>query len=240
VISGVTKDASSGKYVPSSLTEWNAFIAATGLTLSAPTSTWPFQEPSGSPVDVISAINLTAGGTVTYSNPVPGWTRKSCDVAAGGTNQFTSTSASLPDVLTTSMTVLMYWRAPTATPASQQTALFLGPLAKGGATSVTNTPQHNWNIGANASLGASPIGRVMPVVARIDVTNSIGRCYTDQDKLAPLWDPPTTGKRIGFGTNPSADGGYLYAAMWSGAAAEISDANVKRLLQALGWTVPWS
>jgi hypothetical protein len=30
---------------------------------------------------------------------------------------------------------------------------------------------------------------------------------------------------------------YLYGAFWSGAKAELADADVKRLLQGLGWTV---
>jgi hypothetical protein len=56
---------------------------------------------------------------------------------------------------------------------------------------------------------------------------------TDQEKLVPVFDPAVTGKRLDCGgfDNPPANVRFLYAAMFTGAAAEISDASVKAILQ---------
>jgi hypothetical protein len=38
----------------------------------------------------------------------------------------------------------------------------------------------------------------------------------------------------------STPAAYVYASMFTGAAAQLSKAQVKTLLQTLGWTVGWS
>jgi hypothetical protein len=42
---------------------------------------------------------------------------------------------------------------------------------------------------------------------------------------------------FGLSTHTTADSRFLYAAVWTGSAAEKSDAQIKALLQALGWTL---
>jgi len=45
---------------------------------------------------------------------------------------------------------------------------------------------------------------------------------------------------VGAASGSSAGCGYLYAARWDFADAERTDADVKALMQALGFTVTWS
>lgn len=238
-LSGVTQDAASKKYFPASTAEWNSFISQTGMPYSAPTSIYNFQDLSGNPVDVGSDnITLTAAGTVSYQNSVAGYTRKSCDTADGGANLFGSTSATLPDISVTSMAVLLVWRAPTSAPAASRTLLYLGDTVKGAAFKVDNTPVLTFNIGGNAANGGSPINTVKILLAKVDVTNTLARGYTDTDKLAPAWDAPNSGKRLNFGISPSPNSGNLWACVWKGAQAEkFTDGVTKSTLQLLNWSV---
>jgi hypothetical protein len=66
---------------------------------------------------------------------------------------------------------------------------------------------------------------------------------TDQDKLLPTFGGTMAGTLLGFGGvaggNQCSNMGLVYACRFSGAAAELTAAQIKTLLQTLGWTIGW-
>jgi hypothetical protein len=99
-------------------------------------------------------------------------------------------------------------------------------------------------LGVVANDGVSPVvNAVHPVVIRYDRTNSNTTLYTDLEKKVGTFSAAATAGLLTFlggQTTTAGDVGYLYAAQWRDGSAEMSDATVKSLLQALGWTIPWS
>lgn len=229
-----TSDATSGKYVPISAAEYTA------LGLSTPASIWLMQEAIGDLADSVGSITLTANNSPAYQQSVSGWTRKAVKLTDGTANQnFGSSAAGLPDISTTSALLLLY--AEVSTIGSTRGVALLGTTTA--ELRALTTPSYRMVSGGNLSTGVSnPTGAVRPIVIKVDRTNSACVAYTDQEKLAPTFDAAMTGKQlvVGYtgGTPPTV--AYLYGALFTGAAAEKSDAQVKAMLQTLGWTIPWS
>ncbi len=239
-MAGVTRDATSNVYMPATLGEWATARSAAGLSVGAVTSIWRLQDTSAGAVDVTGTNNLTAYGTVSYQNAVTGWSAKAIGMADGAAGaEIASTAASLPDLTTTSALVLTYIALPSA-PAASRTIMGLGAVSY--QTRVSTTPAFTFYAGANSAAGASNLSTsVRPHVLRHNITASTAMYCTDQEKVAPAL-VAATGKRIDLGgfdlAAPTVR--YVYAAMFTGTAAELSDANVKSLLQVLGWVIPWS
>jgi hypothetical protein len=235
-------DAESGWNLPSSATEWDAFIAAKGLSMVAPSGLFLCQETSGDLADSIGSLVLAASGTsLAYQQTISGWSRKGAGVSVdGASGTFVSTDASLPAINTTSMTTLAIVNFGTG-PAAVRTIIQQGTTRA--SVDMTNVPALRAQSGANSALGsANPTGATHLVVIKHDRTNSVATVYTDQEKLSPAFGTTTTGKRLSFGagTNTAAIAYCLYLATWFGADAEISDANMKALAQAIGASIPWS
>ncbi len=76
---------------------------------------------------------------------------------------------------------------------------------------------------------------------KYDRANSVVVGYSELEKHSGTYSAALLDGTKGFGGVSTMDSVYVYAAMWSGAAAEaMTDANVKALLVALGHTIPWS
>lgn len=229
-------DAASGKAVPATSAEWSAFIAANALSVPVPDCLWLLQEASGNPVDSIGGVTLTAAGTVTYQQAEAGWSRKGVGLTTGVNSQFGSVSGSLPTGGTGSQTILMLANAHTA-PAGNR-SLYEGQT--GSAIRITSVPRAVCVSGGNTATGTgSPIGAVRPYVYRENVTAATSTLMTDQEKLTPTHGT-ISGRNLRIGSSSSAQAArVLYAVGWLNANAEISDANMKALLQAMGYTIPW-
>jgi hypothetical protein len=239
----VSRDATSGIYVPATAAEWSSFLAAKGLSsISVPTGLYLCQEESGDLAPAIGAVPLIASGTsLAYQQAITGWSRKGAGVSVdGASGTFSSTDASLPSINTTSMTTLAIVSMPSP-PAAARTILQEGTTPA--RVDLVNTPHIRAYSATNSVIGTTdPTGAVRPVAIKHDRTNLVTTVYTDQEKLTPTFGTTTTGKRLSFGagTNTAAVAYCLYLAYWSGASAEISDANMKALEQAMGFTIPWS
>ncbi len=97
--------------------------------------------------------------------------------------------------------------------------------------------------GVTATGASDPTGAVRPLMSKIDRTNSIAIIYSDQEKKAGTYSSGVNDGAKGFGSlsNFSFLGNFVIGAMWSGAGAEsCTDANVKALFVALGYSIPWS
>lgn len=231
-----TVDAASGKATPSSSTEWTAFIAANALSVAVPDSLWLLQEASGNPSDSIGAFPLTAAGAVTYRQALSGWTRVGVGLTDGVNSQFGTTSASLPTGGTASQTVLIIGNIPAAPAANRN--IYEGQT--GSTIRINSTPRVVAISGANVATGTvSPAGTTRPYVYRENFTAATSTVMTDQEKLVPVHGT-ISGRNLRIGSSATSVAGVVgYACAWYNANAEISDANMKSLLQAMGFAIPW-
>jgi uncharacterized repeat protein (TIGR01451 family) len=240
----VSKDALAGIYTPASSAEWSRFIARKGLSVSAPDAIWLLQEDgTAGHTDAADAsgngFTLTAAGTLAYQQTVSGWSRKAITFTDGSIGQLKSTSASLPDISTTSQTMLAI-ASILSTPAAIRNVLTQGTTRA--ALSVTTTPRMRVSIGPNTADGTlDPTGAVKPFVLRTNVTAGAVTGFTDAGKVSPTYTPGT-GQLACIGRNNSNSPAMaaLYAVEWHASKAEISDANLKALLQAMGFVITWS
>ncbi len=230
-------DATSGKYVPSTAGQFTA------LGITAPNHLWLCQEASGNLSDTIGAVTLTANGTPLYQQTVTGWTRKGVGFNEAANQRFGAAAALGPNVGTTSVLWLGYARV-ASTPTGNRT--ILGPNISGTNAcklEVTTAPYPRANINGGVSLGSTSVSTsVQPFAILLDRTNSRAAVYTSQEKVAGTYSALVADgmKGLGAAGGSSWTGQCVWMAAWAGASAEISDAQVKTLLQTLGWTIPWS
>jgi hypothetical protein len=236
-----TSDATSGKGIPQSSTEWtNAGFSG----IVAPTSLYLYQEASGNFADSIGAFTLTASNISTYAQAVTGWSTKGWNVADDGVQRNAqSTSTSLPDLSTTSMTSLHY-SIINATPTANRDFVQYGTAATS-RLRITLTPRFSGVSGGNSATGTvSPTGAVRPFICKHDKTNSIARAISDQENLQPTFSTPASTKKflVGGSTNGNnpPNSNHLYCARWDGTNSEISDANLANMQSLLGWTRSWA
>lgn len=233
-----TIDATSNIAVPANSTEWSSFISGNGLSVATPTSLYLCQEASGSLADSIGAFTLTAVGVITYAQTQTGWTRKKWTVADGGNNHFQTTSASLPDCSTTSFAVLMFANV-TSNPGGTRALMeYTGGIR----ANMTSTPHITETSATTATGTANPVPGVRPYFLIFNRTAGTQMWGNDQEVLTVNIGAAITGKQFNLGgqNSLSAPCGYLYAVRWDASNGEITKANMKALLGAMGWTIPWT
>lgn len=239
---GVTKDATSGIFVPASLSEWSQTLQVAGIGSGAPSLGWGCQDAAGPLAEFLGGgtVTLAATGAVTFQQTVTGWSRKAVGLQDAATEKFSSTAAALPDISTTSALLLVYMDV-LATPAAVRVLSALGTTnAKMDVTTVPQ-PRTDSNVNTATGTGGFPTSPI-PLVLKVDRTNTVVRGYTLADKMAPTFDATMTGKSLTLGglAANAASSQYLYAVLFTGAAAELTDAQIKTLLQTLGWTITWT
>jgi hypothetical protein len=241
-LASVAQDATSGIYCPANAAQWSALLGVAGIASGAPASAWLCQEASGNLADSIGAAPLAAVGlSHLYQQTVTGWSRK-----AMGLNNLNHRfeRAGFANTATTSVLLLAYVQN-LSTPAASSgiagmgtSTTQYGAVLIAGSTTVRARSTNLQDSAANA-FGTNT---VRPVAMLVDVTGSRTRFYTDAFKLSPAY-AACAGQLLTLGApggGTAISGRYLYAAAFTGAAAELSDAQVKTLLQTLGWTIPWS
>ncbi len=226
--------------VPSSATQWNDAIAAAGYP-GAPTSAWLFQS-AGAPADVVGANNLTAFSTPVFQQAfVAGWSGLCVEFNSAADALY---NLSVVNTGTTSALLLAYV-AITADPGTPQFALNLGngtsqadrriaTITAAGlwsATGYTGSPQ------ASASGVADPGTNAMLLAVQVDRANGAFRVITDQEVIAPVYTAPSSGTDayISFGDGASVMK-VRYGALFTGAAAQASIAQIRSLYTVLGRT----
>lgn len=242
----VDRDATSGKRYPSSLTQWqdfNAYNVAIGTANFpnvVPASLWLMQEASGNLADSIGSVTMTqTGAGHQYQQAVTGHTRKAVATVDGTVGQkwLNNTTATNPNTHDT--LVLMVLGTPVASPVAQRDI-----MAKAAADDlrINTNGKLRAVFGAAADLVNDCRNRVMPVMVKVDNTNTASQIYTDQEKFTGTYAAPASAALLAFGaqTANAATMLYTYAAEFDDANARVSDAGAKSLLQALGWTIPWT
>ncbi len=238
-LAGVTRDATSGIFAPANAIEWAAIDAAAGIPGVA-NSAWSCQEASGNLVDAINGINLVQTGVGhLYQVPVLGWTRRAVTLVDGTAGQKFLNITTAPNPGTQDVLLLAYVALPAVAPLVVRDVCGHAAAAD---CRLNTTSRLRAIFGASADLTQNPIGRVMPIVVKVDNTGTTSAIYTDQEKFIGTYTTPANGSMVYLGgqTVAASGSGYLYASERVGAGARLSDAQVKTLLQTLGWTIPWS
>jgi hypothetical protein len=242
----VSRDATSGIYTPASAAEWTKVLTAAAIASGGPGSTWLCQEASGNLADSIGSVTLTANGAVTYRGGVGGWTRLAAGIPAATAARFQAAAGIGPNPASTSVLWLGYILA--AVTANNRGIMTIGGAAAGtnceAFTLITTHFPRLTCVAVTADGASDPTAAVRPWIIRYDRTNSRVNLYTNQEKVTGTYNAGVTDGNKGFGATANAavacTASLLYGACFSGAAAELTDAQIKKLLQTLGWTIPWS
>lgn len=229
-------DESSDIAVPADSTEWDAFVAANSLAMGTPEHLWLFQEASGNLAASIGGKTLTVSGTPLYQQTETGWTRKGIRASGAAANQFANNATMT--AAATSVMVLVFARITQPTTTHQR--VYYGGASSNAFEGASGSPNMRYRTGASATTGASShVGQVRPFVILHDETNNRMALFSDIEKVSPAFAARSgTTIQFQFGTTDTAAlTSVLYACAWSGAAAERSDAEIKAMLTAMGWSV---
>jgi hypothetical protein len=229
----ITKDATSGILTPANRAEWDQVMVYAGISSGGPSFVYQMQEASGNLLDSIGGATLTVAGAPSYRQAVAGWSRLAFTFADGGATIASRSTAPIMDTGTTSQLILLYGFAASAT-VNRSVAILGNPTQQiYGVTTTTFRAVSSTTATGAAALSSA----VRPMVLLSDVT--AGRCvgYNESDKMVPTY---RAGAGINLAFNSNYTGGNLYAACFQQGAAELTDAQIKRLLQTLGWTITWT
>lgn len=238
---GVARDSASGIYCPASTAQWTTVMAAAGIGSGNPTSIWLCNEASGDMIDQgVGALNLTASGTgLAYTQAQGGWTRPFITTTEAGSGQFLNTAS--VDILTNSALLLSYVNPSSS--AALRSILALGVAATrlaGERNLTTGTPK--FVCGAQSASGAvDATGQVRPWIVQINRTASSDAFYNNAEVVNTAFGTTAAGASITYGRlqNNCATAAYGYGAYFIGGAAELTLAQIRTLLQTLGWPVAW-
>ncbi len=224
---GVSRDATSGWYVPASATEWTALLAGTGI--ANPGSLWGFQEASGNFADSISGVTLTATGFY-YQQPVAGWSRKSIlQLDTGGDFASNQTHAALPNLGTASQ-MTMTLQAIANTPSGLRGTTLFGSGGSYVTAEYDAASHYVLNDLTNTATGTVNHGTsVVPEVVRYNKTAGTSKIFVDAESFSPTFAALASGSKgvwFGIGLHPAPTINRLYAVAWYGASAELTDAQV--------------
>lgn len=245
VVKLVAKDATSGIRSPASLTQWqdfNAYHVAIGTTNYpnvTPSALYLCQEASGNLADSIGSATLTLAGTGhLFQQAVSGWSRLAIQCVNGTAGQKWITTTTAPNPSTTSTNWLSIISFPAASPAAarclmaSQAGLDMR-FSTGGKVTIINSASTNGT--------SDPRGAVHVVEMKHDITNSAFVGYTDQEKIVGTYGATASNTTFAIGGQQTTASGsaYLYVAIFSGAAAELTDAQHKARQTAMGFAPPW-
>lgn len=246
VVKLVARDATSGIRVPASLTQWqdfNAYHVAIGTANFpnvTPTCLWLCQEASGNLTDTIGGVTLTQSGAGhLYQQIVVGWSRKAVQTIDGTAAQKWINSTTAPNPNTTSTNWFAIVSFPAVAPIAARDVLACTGtldcrLSTGGKVAIINSGTTNGT--------ANPLAGVHLVEVKHDNTASAFVGYTDQEKIVGGFAAVASAPQFMLGgqTTTASGSAYLYVAEFSGAAAELTDAQHKARQLALGWAPLWS
>lgn len=246
-IPGVTRDASNLNYYPASASEWTSLLSFASLSTGNPTSAWTMQEASGNLLDSVSTVHLTPQvvGHL-YQQAVTGATRKCVKGLAGTVNQRWDNTTNAPNANLTSVSILLFCDIPATPPPDISGVVRIVMVDADGTVRWNTVGQLRLLSGGTAgTLVNSVAGRQTWIYFQHDRTAGTVKVFTDQEKFGGTYSLPASGINLCIGGSGGAAGpisgiGYAYGAQFTGTAAELSDAQVKTLLQTLGATIPWT
>lgn len=242
--SAVITDATSGKGVPLTQAQWNTVFSNSGMANKTVAHSWDFQDASGNITRTIGD-DLVAAGTLDYQQNLTGWTRKGVTFTNNTADAAAHAAAVGADPSANSVLWFAYIDIATAAVVARQV------LTAGGAAAASEAAiRHDASrflqikiLGATAQGAADlDLAALRPFVLLHDRSGSRAIAYTEAEKVVGTYNAGVTDGVKGFGAASATSAGMTVslAAVFSGSDAEWTDAQVKAVLQALGWTVAWS
>lgn len=236
-VPGVTQDPANLNYYPASDAEWSALMTFAGLATGNPGNIWTLQG-AGNASDTGTPGGCTL--TNTFGSPqsaVTGATRLGYKHTDGGVDKklIGTTGAPNPRLVST---ILLAFIDFGATPALTRDLM---GVQTGAIINFADSGKLSIVAGATATTVSTYNGTQHWVAMRTNITASTITLFTGLEVLVGTFVLPNNGSAIWFGghTGLSSAACYAYGAEFNGAAAELSNAQVKTLLQALGETVLW-
>ncbi len=236
---GVAQDATALKYVPASSAQWATVMTAAGIA-TGPSHLWLLQDAAGPLADSIGSATLVAYNTLALQQAAAGWTRLGIKPIAGidcaygdvGGNFSTASGLLLQYITVGNNAADAKILSVIGATERESAALYLGPKLLAFS-------------GADSQLGAVDYSGIAPIVTKYDVTADAVTVYSHMEKISPATftvQNPTNEDLVLIGGDSAGNASNsvtVMAALWKGAPAEMTDANVRSLLQTLGWTVAW-
>ncbi len=235
----VVLDETAGIYVPADATEWDTVLAAAGISSGGPSHLWLLQEAASPWSDTIGGVSMAQGGSgVAGNQTATGWTRKGVKASVADSyiigdvgGNYNTTSGLLLQCFTLADPAANKFIAGLGTTIAEGAGLAPGPLLR----AVSN---------ASAANGAVAHSGITAIVTRYNRTaGSLTVMSPLETVAAPVFQAQGVADDLCF---MLGDGGaaatlsvMVYAALFEGAAAELSDASVRSLLETLGWEVTW-
>lgn len=240
-LAGVSRDAASGIYRPSTLAQWQTVFNVSNVAVTlvqANTWVWLCDEASGNLVDKINGLALAPNATPAYQQTVSGWTATAVKMTDGTANQrFSSTDTSLPDIGTENGSLLAIVKFDSVGGVRGVGAL---GTTRAGMRHTGASPRMVCNVTTTSGAQAVGTSVARPWWIQHDETGSTQELVTDQEKVAGVFDGGVTGKSIQVGGTDAtpATANYLYLALFKG--VPLTAAQRKAILQTLGYpSIPW-
>jgi hypothetical protein len=234
-LAGVTQDATSLKYWPSSGAEWTT--AATAYGSAAPSKSWNCQDVAGALAAAVGAVTLASEGSrQAYNQSIAGWSRKGLQSAGDG---WFSTDASFPNIATESQLILTYAKQ-VISGGFAIDMLWGGNFSARGIVTASAFLQARNDTTTGLAGTANVTGAVRPFWLQINRTSGVITFGNDQEYVTVAIGAVTGEGLYAVGGVAGDETSFLGIAEWEGAAAEKSPAQIKTMLQTLNWTIPWS
>lgn len=240
-------DATSNIAWPRGSSEYTSFLTTNSSTLnmwSIPDHQHDCQESGGNLSPLIGGLTLTANAGPAYNQALAGWSLLGVRGDGVTANQRFQNIAAF-DPSTTSF-IMMGLVALGTQDSTVRTVFGVGALSDTTVGAYLNTTKRlRYRESGNVvdTSGANEYSSVaVPVVLLVDHTNTRARVFTPYEKLSPTYGLPsaTSSYFIGgtSGTWAASTIGGLVG--WTGTKAQRTDADVKALFEAMGYTIGWS
>lgn len=231
----VTRDATSGKWLPASSAEFTSWLSGRGV--AAPTVLYNMQDAAAPVVDGMGVQNLTnAVAPSSFQVTESGWSRKAITQNGAGGGSLNSTAGPFGDPYSASH-LLFAIIQPNAGAATQDIMGFGGASAYRGLqiTTAGNLAIIDLQTSTTTTGTASYGSTFHPAFLQYDRTNGLLRVVTDLETInAPYHASSTTNLLFTFGAAAvqSASFGVMWACGWRGSAAELSSSQIAAILDA--------
>lgn len=237
----VTKDATSGKRFPADATQWQNLIDCTGITVAVPSRLWLCQDASGDLAAAIGANALTAGTSPLYEQAVTGLTRLGVAGDDNTADQFGLAAGVGTSPATGSQSWLCVGLMP-ATPAGDRTFFGLNLASTTAQFKIRHAATTGYprvQVVATDTDGGVSISSTLDVHAiTMDRTASYQAYYNSSEKVVPTYSALVLDGAKGILRGSAAK--MAMVVEWSGANGEITSAQMKALMQALGYSPAWT
>ena len=237
-LAGVTQDPTNLKRYPANDAEWSILMTVAGLATGNPANIWTLQG-AGNAADTGTPGGCTLTNTFgSPQSPVTGATRLGYTNADGGTSKKLLGTTGAPNPGTTSTMLLAYIDFGIAPGGTRD---LMGVQTGATINYLQTTGKLRIVAGAAVDSASSYNGTQHWVAMRCNITASTITLLTGLEALAGTYVLPNSGSAIWFGGHTALCSAavYAYGAEFRGTAAELSNAQVKTLLQTLGETVVW-